>query len=115
MASQQKTTKKSSPIDKIRIRIQAYEPRVLDSSVRQIIETATRLDATVVGPIPLPTKIKKYSVNRAPFVFKTSQEQFEMRTHTRLLDIEHPSPQVIEALSNLSLPTGVSIEAQMLS
>ena len=112
--NQAKATKKAA-VQKIRIRVQAYEPRVLDSSVKQIIETANRLDTTVVGPIPLPTKVKKYSVNRAPFVFKTSQEQFEMRTHTRLLDIERPTPQVIEALSSLSLPAGVSIEAQMLS
>ena len=97
------------------MRVQAYEPRILDSSVKQIIETASRLETSVVGPIPLPTKIKKHSVNRSSFVAKTSQEQFEMRTHTRLLDIERPSPQVIEALSNLSLPAGVSIEAQMLS
>jgi len=113
MTSQSKTYKKG--IHKVRIRVQAYEPRLLDSSVKQIIETATRLDTKVVGPIPLPTKIKKHSVNRAPFVFKTSQEQFEMRTHTRLLDIEHPSPQVVEALGNLSLPAGVSIEAKMMS
>lgn len=114
MASQSKTGKQSL-VNKLRIRVQAYEPRVLDSSVKQIIETATRLEAGVVGPIPLPTRIKKYSVNRAPFVFKSSQEQFEMRVHTRLLDIERPSQQVVEALSNLSLPAGVSIEAQMLS
>ena len=112
--SQSKTTKKSDT-HRLRIRVQAYEPRVLDSSVKQIIETATRLNSTVVGPVPLPTKIKKHSVNRAPFVFKTSQEQFEMRTHTRMLDIEHPSHQVVEALGNLSLPAGVSIEAQMIS
>ena len=114
MASQTKTAKKAG-VNKLRIRVQAYEPRILDSSVKQIIETAKRLEAIVVGPIPLPTRKKKYSVNRAPFVFKTSQEQFEMRTHTRLLDIEKPSQQVIEALTNLSLPAGVSIEAQMLT
>ena len=114
MASQSKTGKQSA-VNKLRIRVQAYEPRVLDSSVKQIMETAVRLEAGIVGPIPLPTKIKKYSVNRAPFAFKSSQEQFEMRTHTRLLDIERPSQQVIEALGNLSLPAGVSIEAQMLS
>ena len=114
MASQTKTAKKTN-VNKLRIRVQAYEPRVLDSSVKQIIETAKRLEMIVVGPIPLPTRTKKYSVNRAPFVFKTSQEQFEMRTHTRLLDIEKPSQQVIEALSNLSLPSGVSVEAQMLT
>ena len=106
---------KGSHINKLRIRVQAYEPRILDSSVKQIIETATRLETEIAGPIPLPTKIKKHSVNRASFIFKSSQEQFEMRTHTRLIDIKHPSPQVIEALSNLSLPAGVSIEAQMLS
>lgn len=114
MASNKKAAK-GSGINKLRIRVQAYEPKVLDSSVKQIIETATRLETAVAGPIPLPTRIKKYSVNRAPFIFKSSQEQFEMRTHTRLLDIKRPSPQVIEALSNLSLPAGVSIEAQMLS
>ena len=106
---------KKSDGNKLRIRVQAYEPRVLDSSVKQIIETVTRFDSSVIGPIPLPTKIKKFSVNRAPFIFKTSQEQFEMRTHTRVLDIENPSSQVIEALSNLSLSSGVSIEARMIN
>ena len=114
-SQQQKAVKKTGEMQKLRIRVQAYEPRVLDASVKQIIETATRLEAVVVGPVPLPTRIKKYSVNRAPFVFKKSQEQFEMRTHARLLDIERPLPQVIEALGNLSLPAGVSIEVQMLS
>ena len=104
---------KNTDGSKLRIRVQAYEPRVLDSSVKQIIETVTRFDSSVIGPIPLPTKIKKFSVNRAPFVFKTSQEQFEMRTHTRVLDIENPSPQVVDALTNLSLSSGVSIEAQI--
>lgn len=114
MVSEKKGVKNAN-INKLRIRVQAYEPKVLDSSVKQIIETATRLETVVAGPIPLPTRIKKRSVNRASFVFKSSQEQFEMRTHIRLLDIKQPSPQVIEALSNLSLPAGVSIEAQMLS
>ena len=114
MADRGKATKKSGK-QTLRIRVQAYEPRVLDSSVKQILDTVGRLETSVVGPVPLPTKVKKYSVNRAPFVFKTSQEQFEMRVHTRLLDIERPSSQVIEALGNLSLPAGVSIEAQMLS
>lgn len=101
--------------NKLRIRVQAYESRILDTSVRQIIDTVGQFNCTVIGPIPLPTKIKKFSVNRASFVYKTSQEQLEMRTHTRLLDIEKPTPQVIEALSNLSLPAGVQIEAQTLS
>ena len=108
-------TQKKSDVSKLRIRVQAYEPRVLDSSVKQIMETATRLKAEVVGPIPLPTKIKKHTVNRATFVFKDSREQFEMRTHSRFLDILHPTPQMIEALSTLSLPAGVSIEARIIS
>ena len=113
MTERGKTAKKGG--GRLRIRVQAYESRILDSSVKQILETVGRLETVVVGPVPLPTKIKKYSVNRAPFVFKTSQEQFEMRVHTRLLDIERPSSQVVEALGNLSLPAGVSVEAQMLS
>ena len=100
---------------KLRIRVLAYEPRTVDSSVRQIIETVGRFESPIIGPIPLPTRMKKFSVNRSPFIYKKSQEQFEMRTHTRLLDIENPSPQVIEALSNLSLPAGVSIEVQTVS
>ena len=106
---------KGSTEGKLRIRVLAYEPRMVDSAVRQIIETVDRFESQVIGPIPLPTKIKKFSVNRSPFIYKTSQEQFEMRTHTRLLDIESPSPQIIEALSNLSFSAGVSIEVQTVS
>ena len=72
---------------KLRIRVRAFEHKILDSSVKQIIDTALRFDAEVVGPIPLPTEIKKYTVNRASFVYKDAREQFEMRTHKRLLDI----------------------------
>lgn len=107
------SSKKKSD-DKLRIRVQAYEPRVLDSSVKQILESVTQFEVKVVGPIPLPTKKKKFSVNRSPFIFKPSQDQYEMRIHTRVLDIGNPSPQVVEALGNLSLPAGVSIEAQMM-
>ena len=116
MAETKKAAKKdTSENPKLRIRVQAYEPKTLDSSVRQIIETAERFGKKFTGPVPLPTNIKKYSVNRASFIFKKSQEQFEMRTHTRLLDILEPSQELIEALSNLSLPAGVSIEVQMIS
>ncbi len=108
-----KVTDKKSDTAKLRIRVQAYDPRVLDSSVQQIVSAAARFEAKIVGPIPLPTKIKKYTVNRSPFIFKDAREQFEMRTHTRLFDIEQPSQRVVEALSTLSLPAGVSIEAQM--
>ena len=107
-------TSKGSDVARLRIRVQAYECKIVDASVKQIISTANRLDARVIGPIPLPTKIKKYTVNRSPFVFKDSREQFEMRTHTRLIEIDNPSQKIIKELSNVSLPAGVSVEAQII-
>ncbi len=101
-------------VNKLRIRVRAYESKILDASVKQIIDTALRYDAKIVGPMPLPTEIKKYTVNRASFVYKNSREQFEMRVHKRLIDIENPSAKVIEALTNLSLPSGVNIDVKML-
>jgi small subunit ribosomal protein S10 len=101
-------------IQKLRIRVQAYEYKVLDLSVKQIIDTALRYDATVLGPIPLPTEIKKYTVNRAAFVYKNAREQFEMRVHKRLIDILNPSPKIIESLTNLSLPSGVNIDVKIM-
>jgi len=98
----------------LRIRVRAYESKVLDASVKQIIDTARRYDADIVGPVPLPTEIKKYTVNRASFIYKNTREQFEMRTHKRLVDIINPSQKTIEALSNLSLPSGVEIDVKML-
>jgi small subunit ribosomal protein S10 len=98
----------------LRIRVRAYESKVLDASVKQIIDTATRYDAKVLGPVPLPTEIKKYTVNRASFVYKNTREQFEMRTHKRLIDIINPSGKTIEALTNLSLPSGVDIDVKMI-
>lgn len=98
---------------KLRIRIRAYEHKILDASIKQIMDTALRYDAKVVGPVPLPTEIKKYTVNRAAFVHKDAREQFEMRVHKRLIDIMNPSPKVIEALTNLSLPSGVNIDVKM--
>jgi small subunit ribosomal protein S10 len=98
----------------LRIRVRAYENKILDVSVKQIIDTAIRYDAKVRGPIPLPTEIKKYTVNRAAFIYKNSREQFEMRVHKRLIDIENPSPKVIEALTNLSMPSGVDIDVKMM-
>lgn len=120
------TTKKSSPkkapvkavtkdaVSKLRIRVQAYEYKILDLSVKQIIDTALRYDATVEGPIPLPTSIKKYTVNRAAFVYKNAREQFEMRIHKRLIDILNPTPKIMEALTNLSLPSGVNIDVKII-
>lgn len=101
-------------VSKLRIRVQAYEYKILDLSVKQIIDTALRYDATVEGPIPLPTSIKKYTVNRAAFVYKNAREQFEMRIHKRLIDILNPTPKIMEALTNLSLPSGVNIDVKII-
>jgi small subunit ribosomal protein S10 len=104
----------ASDIQKLRIRVRAYDHKILDASIKQIMDTALRFDAKVVGPIPLPTEIKKYTVNRSSFVFKDAREQFEMRVHKRVVDIMNPMPKVIEALTNLSLPSGVSIDVKMM-
>ncbi len=112
-----KTTKKkdgvvAGDVQKLRIRIRSYEHKILDTSIKQIIDTALRFDAKVVGPIPLPTEIKKYTVNRSSFVSKDAREQFESRTHKRVIDILNPSAKIIEALTNLSLPSGVNIDVK---
>ena len=98
----------------LRIRVRAYESKILDSSVKQIMDTAVRYDAKIVGPVPLPTEIKKYTVNRSPFIYKNTREQFEIRVHKRLIDIINPSGKTIEALTNMSLPSGVDIDVKML-
>jgi small subunit ribosomal protein S10 len=97
----------------IRIRLKAYDHKVIDQSAKQIVDTARRFEATILGPIPLPTEIKKYTVNRASFVYKDAREQFEMRVHKRLIDIVNPNAKLIEALTNLSLPSGVDIDVKM--
>jgi small subunit ribosomal protein S10 len=109
-----KKTEAAGDIQKLRIRVRAYENKILDASVKQIIDTALRFDAKVVGPIPLPTEIKKYTVNRSSFVYKDAREQFEMRMHKRVIDILNPGAKVIEALTNLSLPSGVNIDVKMM-
>lgn len=101
-------------VSKLRIRVIAYESKILDASMKQIVDTALRYDVKVIGPIPLPTEIKKHTVNRASFVYKNAREQFEMRMHKRLIDIVNPSSKVIEALTNLSLPSGVKIDVKMM-
>ncbi len=106
-------SKKDDVTHKLRIRVRAYEHKILDTSVKQIIDTALRYDAKIVGPVPIPTEIKKYTVNRATFVYKDSREQFEIRVHKRLIDILNPSQKVIEALTNLNLPSGVSIDVKI--
>src|SRR3989338_740372 len=98
----------------LRVRVRAYESKILDSSVKQIMDTAVRHDATIVGPVPLPTEIKKYTVNRSPFIYKNTREQFEIRVHKRLIDIINPNAKTIEALTNLTLPSGVDIDVKML-
>jgi small subunit ribosomal protein S10 len=109
-----KSTKASEEVSILRIRVRAYENKILDASVRQIIDTALRYEAKIVGPVPLPTEIKKYTVNRASFVYKNTREQFEMRVHKRVIDILNPNAKTIEALTNLSLPSGVDIDVKML-
>ncbi len=106
--------KKAALVQRLRIRVSAYEYKILDLSVKQIIDTALRYDAEVKGPIPLPTEIKKYTVNRSTFVHKNAREQFEMRVHRRLIDIVNPNQKLIESLTNLSLPSGVSIDVKMI-
>lgn len=113
-ASPKSKAKKEEPISRLRIRVMAYEYKVLDLSVKQIIDTAMRYDAKIVGPIPLPTEIKKWTVNRSPFVYKNAREQFEMRVHRRVIDIINPSPKIMDALTNLSLPSGVSIDVKII-
>lgn len=113
----EKTIKKEKEEEvstKLRIRVRAYEHKILDASVKQIIDTALRFDANLSGPIPLPTEIKKYTVNRSTFVHEDAREQFEMRVHKRLIDILNPDAKVIEALTNLSLPSGVNIDVKMI-
>ena len=105
--------KESAEGGKLRLRIRSYDHRLVDNSCRQIIEAMQRLGATVVGPLPLPTEFKRYTVNRSTFVHKKSREQFEMRIHKRLIDILKPAPKVIEALRDLNLPAGVDIEIKV--
>ena len=99
--------------ERLRLRIKAYDHKLIDNSCRQIIDTAKRFDAEVIGPIPLPTEIKKYTVNRSTFVHKDSREQFELRIHKRLVDIVNPNQSIMESLSRLNLPAGVDIEIKM--
>ena len=98
---------------KIRIRLKAYDHKILDQSAQQIVETAERTGALVAGPVPLPTQIEKHSVIRSPFIDKDSQEQFEIRTHKRLIDVLDPNQKTISALMRLNLPAGVDIEIKL--
>lgn len=98
---------------RIRIKIRAHDHRIIDQSTRTILETAERSGAKVIGPIPLPTEKKRYTVNRSTFVHKDAREQYEIRVHKRLLDIIDPTPRTIDSLMNLNLPAGVDVEIKM--
>jgi len=111
------SAKKSAEEDKIlprlRIKIKAYDHRVVDNSAKQIVEVVLRQGTEVVGPIPLPTEIKKFTVNRSTFVHKDAREQFEMRIHKRIIDVISPNRRMIDSLQSLNLPAGVDIEIKM--
>jgi small subunit ribosomal protein S10 len=110
--SEKKTASAAKP--KIRITLKAFDHTVIDKAVKKIIDTAERSGAIIAGPIPLPTKIKKFTVNKSTFVSKDAREQFEMRIHKRLIELRETTSTTIDALSNLSLPAGVDIEIKML-
>ncbi|MBI2885800.1 MAG: 30S ribosomal protein S10 [Chloroflexi bacterium] len=101
------------PRQKIRIKLKAYDHRLLDQSAEQIVDTAERTGAAVMGPIPLPTHIRKFCVIRSPHIDKDSREQFEIRTHKRLIDVHDPTSRTVDALMRLSLPAGVDIEIEL--
>ena len=101
------------PQQTIRIRLKAYDHRILDQSAVQIVEAAERTGAVVAGPIPLPTHIKKFTVIRSPFIDKDSREQFEIRTHKRIIDIQDPTSRTVDTLMRLQLPAGVDIEVKL--
>lgn len=100
-------------VQKIRIKMRAYDHRVLDQSAREIVNTAKRTGANVHGPIPLPTKLERFTVIRSPHVNKKSREQFEIRTHVRTMNIVEPTPQTVDALMKLDLPAGVDVEIKL--
>lgn len=112
-----KTEKKEIPEvvikPKLRIKLKAYDHKIIDNSARQIIDIATRYGAEVIGPIPLPTEILKFTVNRSSFVHKDAREQFEMRVHKRIIDILNPNPDILEALRDINLPSGVDISVKI--
>ena len=105
--------KKEETGNRIRVKIRAYDNKIIDQAAKNIIETAERNNAKVVGPVPLPTENTKFTVNRSTFVHKRSREQFEMRVHKRLIDVINPNAKCIDALTSLQIPAGVDIEIKM--
>ena len=106
-------TKKAETKQRIRIRLKAYDHKVIDQAAKQIIDTALRTGASLAGPIPLPTDRSVYTVVKSPHVYKKGREQFEMRIHKRLIDVFEPTPKTIDSLMNLSLPAGCDVEIKM--
>lgn len=112
------TRKQPKPVkeevkQRLRIKIRGYDHKILDTSTRQIVETAMRANAEIAGPVPLPTETRRYTVNRSTFVHKDSRDQYEIRVHRRLVDIFNPTPKLIDALTNLTLPAGIDVEIKM--
>ena len=110
MAKKKEVPVKEEIKPKLRIKLRAYDHKIIDNSAKQIVEIVTRYGAEVLGPVPLPTEIHKYTVNRSSFVHKDAREQFEIRIHKRLIEISGPNQKIIESLQNLNLPAGVDIE-----
>ena len=113
MAETRTKTAETTTASRIRIKIRAYDHKIIDQATQTIIKTAERSGAKVLGPIPLPTEKRKYTVNRSTFVHKTSRDQFEIRTHKRLIDILEPTERTVDALMSLNLPAGVDVEIKM--
>lgn len=115
MATSKKKDSSAGKNPKIRITIKAFDHAIIDTATKTIIDTAERTGALVAGPIPLPTRIKKFTINRSTFVHKDARDQYEIRTHKRLIDITESNEQTINGLSNLSLPAGVEVEIKMIT
>lgn len=113
MPDSAKKAAKEAAASRVRIKIRAYDHKIIDQSTRTIIDTAERTGAKVVGPVPLPTEKKKWTVNRSTFVHKNAREQFEMRIHKRIVDILDPNAKTVDALTSLNLPAGVDVEIKM--
>ncbi|MBU2539966.1 30S ribosomal protein S10 [Patescibacteria group bacterium] len=109
--AEEKVAEEAKP--RLRIKLQAYDHKIIDNSARQIIDIATRYGADVIGPIPLPTEILKFTVDRSSFIHKDAREQFEMRVHKRIIDILNPNPDILEALRDINLPSGVDIAVKI--
>jgi len=108
----QQETKETEGKPQLRIKLRSYDSKVIDNSCRQISEIAARAGVEIIGPVPLPTEVKKYTVNRSTFVHKDAREQFEMRIHKRLIEVRNPNQRLIDSLRDLTLPTGVEIEVK---